>query len=129
MTLDEALWVLSPGAQYSFSGSDLSSLVWHDKVIARPADRDIVALMAEPFPKTVYTFAEWCDLFTPAEIAAVSKLRQTDPQVDVWLLQIVAIDQIDRSKTGTKAALDRLAAAGALTAARAADVLAGKSQS
>lgn len=52
-TLAAALVALRPGAQWTATGNDLSSLVWLDTVQSRPTDAAISAAMAAPLPSDV----------------------------------------------------------------------------
>jgi len=38
-----AIFHIAPGAQFSFTDADLSTLVWDSDDIERPADKDIIA--------------------------------------------------------------------------------------
>lgn len=43
LKLAEAIVSLRPGAQWTFYGTDLATLIWHDTVQTRPTDADILA--------------------------------------------------------------------------------------
>ena len=38
-----AIFHIAPGAEFSFTDADLSTLVWHSEDIERPTDKDIIA--------------------------------------------------------------------------------------
>jgi len=47
MRISEAILALQPGAQFTYTDEDLSTLIWHDLVIPRPTDAEINAKLAE----------------------------------------------------------------------------------
>lgn len=66
------------------------------------------------------------DMLTAEEQLAAATAAQTRPEVLLWLIRLAAVRYVDLGDAVTKAGLDVLVGAGAITAARAADLLAGR---
>jgi hypothetical protein len=78
-----------------------------------------------PPPRTVFTPAQFIDLFTATEQAGIVAALPASPALFIWYSKMLTATAIDVTDAGTVAAVNALAAAGVITKARAAEIFGG----
>jgi hypothetical protein len=78
-----------------------------------------------PPPRTKFSPAQFIDLFTAAEQAAIVTALPASPALFIWYSKMLTATAIDVTKADTVAAVNALAAAGVITKARAAAIVGG----
>ena len=121
MNRAQAIESLTPGAQFTLQGDTVVD--WRGPGI-QPSEADILAKMAEPAPVRVLDPSDFRRRFTVTERREATARAETNDGVyeALDLLAHAKVVELDNPLTNTM--LDALVAAGVLTEARKAEVLA-----